>query len=133
MLYLAAGALGGFIGGQLADRVGGRRIIMISMIGSVPFLALFFATQGVLSMVGLALGGLVLLFTIPVNVVMAQELVPTRAARFSVVMGFSWGMAGLIFIPLIGWAADLVTLHHALAAGLVLPVIGFALTMKLPK
>jgi MFS transporter, FSR family, fosmidomycin resistance protein len=133
-LFLASGAIGGFIGGHLADRFGGRRIIMISMIGSVPFLATFFWAHGGLSLAGLAVGGLVLLFTIPVNVVMAQELVPSQAGTVSaLMMGFAWGMAGMIFIPLIGWAADRVTLHHALAAGLLLPVAGFFLTMRLPK
>lgn len=133
-MYLAFGAVGGFLGGQLADRFGGRRIIIFSMIGSVPFLALFFSTQGALSLAGLALGGLVLLFTIPVNVVMAQELVPSQAGTVSaLMMGFSWGMAGLIFIPIIGLMADHISLHNALAAGLVLPVIGFFLAFKIPK
>src|SRR5437763_586708 len=36
-LYLAAGAIGGLAGGNLADRFGGRRVILISMLGSVPF------------------------------------------------------------------------------------------------
>lgn len=133
-LYLASGAIGGFLGGQMADRWGGKRVIMASMIGSVPFLALFFATSGWLSLLGLALGGLILLFTIPVNVVMAQELVPSQAGTVSaLMMGFSWGMAGLTAIPLIGFAADTFTLHRALEVGLVLPVLGFFLAMKLPK
>ena len=34
--YLAAGALGGFLGGHMADRFGGRQVILISMIASVP-------------------------------------------------------------------------------------------------
>ena len=133
-LYLLAGAIGGFAGGHLADRVGGRLVILISMAGCLPFFALFFFTTGTLSMVGLALTGLLLLFTIPVNVVMAQELVPSQAGTVSaLMMGFAWGMAGLIFIPLIGWAGDQFTLHHALAALGVFPVIGFFLTLKLPK
>ncbi len=132
-LYLTCGAVGGFLGGQLAHRFGGRRIIMFSMIGSLPFLALFFFTQGLLSLTGLAFGGLVLLFTIPVNVVMAQELVPSQAGTVSaIMMGFSWGMAGLIFIPLIGALAESLTLHNALAAGATLPLIGFFLALKLP-
>jgi hypothetical protein len=48
-------------------------------------------------------------------------------------MGFAWGMAGLIFIPLTGWAGDHFTLHHALAALNLFPVIGFFLALKLPK
>jgi FSR family fosmidomycin resistance protein-like MFS transporter len=118
----------------MADRFGGRRIILISMVGCLPFSALFFLTTGPASMIGLALTGLILLFTIPVNVVMAQELVPTQAGTVSaLMMGFAWGMAGLIFIPLTGWAGDHFTLHHSLAALSLFPVIGFFLALKLPK
>jgi FSR family fosmidomycin resistance protein-like MFS transporter len=132
--YLTFGAFGGFIGGNLADRFGGKRVITISMIGSVPFLALFFFASGWLSIAGLWLGGLVLLFTIPVNVVMAQELVPSQAGTISaLMMGFAWGMAGLVFIPLTGWASDLFSMHHALAALTVFPLLGFFLSLRLRK
>lgn len=133
-LYLAAGAIGGFVGGQLADRFGGRAVIMISMLSCVPCLALFFLTTGPLSLLGLALGGLTLLFTIPVNVVMAQELAPSQAGTVSaLMMGFAWGMAGIVFIPLAGWIADLFSMHVALFSLLIFPILGFFLTMKLPK
>jgi MFS transporter, FSR family, fosmidomycin resistance protein len=132
--YLAFGALGGFIGGHLADRFGGARVITISMIGSVPFLALFFFSGGWWSIAGLWAGGLILLFTVPVNVVMAQELVPSQAGTISaLMMGFAWGMAGLVFIPLVGWASDLFSMHHALAALTVFPLAGFFLSLRLPK
>ncbi len=133
-LYLVFGALGGFAGGQLADRFGGPVVITFSMIGSVPFLALFFLAHGWLSVVGLVGGGLILLFTIPVNVVMAQDLVPSQAGTVSaLMMGFAWGMAGVIFIPLTGWAADRITLHYALMALTVFPLGGFFLSLKLLK
>jgi FSR family fosmidomycin resistance protein-like MFS transporter len=133
-LYLAFGAVGGFLGGHMADRFGGRKVIMISMIGCLPFLALFFLASGALSILGLALTGLVLLFTIPVNVVMAQELVPSQSGTVSaLMMGFAWGMAGLICIPLTGWLGDHITLGRALAAVALFPVAGFLLSLKLPK
>jgi MFS transporter, FSR family, fosmidomycin resistance protein len=133
-LYLMFGALGGFVGGPLADRFGGRRVILVSMAGCLPFMMLFFLASGPLSLIGLALGGLVLLFTNPVNVVMAQDLVPSQAGTVSaLMMGFAWGMAGLIFIPLVGWAGDHFTLYRALFALLTFPVLGIFLTFKLPK
>ncbi|MFN7992548.1 MAG: MFS transporter [Bryobacteraceae bacterium] len=133
-LYLLGGAAGGFAGGSLADRFGGRRVIIVSMIGSVPFLALFVFGQGVLSTAGLFLGGLILLFTIPVNVVMAQELAPSQAGTVSaLMMGFAWGMAGLIFIPLTGWFSDLFSMQWAFAGLIAFPLIGFLLALKLPK
>jgi FSR family fosmidomycin resistance protein-like MFS transporter len=133
-LFQAAGALGGFAGGHSLDRFGGRRVIMWSMIVSVPFLALFFFGHGLLAMIGLGLGGLTLLFTIPVNIAMAQELAPTQAGTVSaLMMGFAWGLAGLMFVPLIGFTADSFTMQTAMSGLMVLPVIGFALSFKLPK
>lgn len=133
-LYLAFGACGGFLGGSLADRFGGRRVILVSMLSCVPFLSLFFLAEGSLSLLGLALGGLTLLFTIPVNVLMAQELVPGQSGTVSaLMMGFAWGMAGLIFIPLTGLVADHVSLHYALFSLLAFPLVGFFLTLRLPK
>lgn len=133
-LYLASGAFGGFIGGHLADRLGGRFVIMLSMIVSVPFICLFFLADGWLSLLGLALGGLTLLFTNPVNVSMGQELAPQHAGTVSaLMMGFAWGTAGMIFIPLIGLVADNTSLHHALFATSIFPVLGFFLAMKLPR
>jgi FSR family fosmidomycin resistance protein-like MFS transporter len=131
-LYLASGALGGFIGGHLADRFGGKTVILLSMAGCLPFLLLFFLAQGRLALLGLALGGLTLLFTIPVNVVMGQELVPSQAGTVSaLMMGFAWGMAGMIFIPLVGWASDLLSMHRVLMMLLAFPALGFALALKL--
>lgn len=133
-LYLVAGAVGGLLGGNLADRFGGRRVILISMIGSVPFLALFVFSTGPLSTISLALGGLILLFTIPVNVLMGQELAPTQTGTVSaLMMGFAWGTAGLLFIPLTGWISDLFSMQAAFAGLVVFPLAGFFLALKLPK
>ncbi len=133
-LYLACGALGGFLGGNIANRFGGRTTILISMLGSVPFLLGFFFTAGWLSLLSLALGGLVLLFTIPVNVVMGQQLAPGQAGTVSaLMMGFAWGMAGFLFIPLIGKVSDVTGLHNALLSLVIFPVIGFFLTLTYPK
>lgn len=133
-MYQVAGALGGFLGGHFTDRFGGRRVIMYSMLGSVPFLALFFFSHGLAAMAGLALGGLILLFTIPVNVVMAQELAPAQAGTVSaLMMGFGWGTAGLIFIPLIGWASDRLTMQTTMSGLILFPLLGYFLAMKLPE
>ncbi len=133
-LYLTSGAIGGFLGGHLSDRFGGRTVILISMLACIPFLGLFFLTEGTLSLAGLALAGLTLLFTVPVNVVMAQELVPGQSGTISaLMMGFAWGTAGMIFIPLTGLIADHFGLQVALGILTFFPIIGFLLTLKLPK
>ena len=132
--YLIGGALGGFTGGNLADRFGGRRIILLSMIGSVPFLLLFVFTTGLFSIAGLILGGLILLFTIPINVMMGQELVPANAGTVSaLMMGAAWGSAGIVFIPLTGWISDHYSMQTAFTGLVIAPLIGFLLALKLPK
>ncbi|HNY42737.1 MAG TPA: MFS transporter [Bryobacteraceae bacterium] len=132
--YLTAGAIGGFLGGRLADRFGARRVIMASFLFSVPFMAAFFHTSGLLSYAMLALGGFVLLFTIPVNVVVAQELVPSQSGAVSaLMMGFAWGMAGMVFIPLTGYISDRTSLGFALELLLVFPLIGLWVTSRIPK
>ena len=133
-LYLLGGAIGGLAGGRLADKFGGRLVIQVSMIGSAPLLALFVFTTGTISAAALFLGGLVLLFTIPVNVVMAQELAPSQAGTVSALMlGFGWGVAGLVFIPLTGWVSDMFSMQYAFAGLIAFPLIGFLLALKLPK
>lgn len=132
-LFLFGGGVGGFLGGTLADRFGGKRIVMFSMCCSVPFLILFLITTGWMSASGLFFGGLILLFTTPVNVTMAQELVPSQVSTVSaLMMGFAWGMAGLVGIPFVGWVADRVGLEAALGGVVLLPVAGFFLALGLP-
>ncbi len=132
--YLTAGAIGGFIGGHLSDRFGPRRVILHSFAWSVPLMAVFFLTPSPLGVAALILGGLVLLFTIPINVIVAQDLVPSQAGTVSaLLMGFAWGAAGMIFVPLTGWVADHFSLHAALSALLVFPTAGFFLARLLPR
>jgi len=132
-LFLFGGAMGGLLGGSLADRFGGNRIVMVSMAGSLPFLILFLSTRGWISLASLFAGGLILLFTVPVNVTMAQSLVPGQSGTVSaLMMGFAWGMAGLVVIPLVGFFADRVGLHSALWGVVLLPLLGFLLALKLP-
>ncbi|MBI4908807.1 MAG: MFS transporter [Acidobacteria bacterium] len=133
-LYSSMGAVGGFVGGHIADRFGGRRVIIYSLILSVPFLLLFFHASGVLAIVGLAIAGFILLSTNPVNIVMAQNLAPAQSGTISaLMMGFAWGMAGIILIPLAGVAADHFSLHTVLQSLILFPVLGFLLALRLPK
>jgi len=132
--YLTAGALGGFVGGGLADRYGAKRIILLSFVLSLPCMAVFFAYPGLLGTAFLILGGFILLFTIPVNIVVAQRLVPTQAGTVSaLLMGFAWGSAGVLSVPWTGWLADHTSLHFALSSLLIFPLLGFLTTRKLPE
>ena len=104
------------------------------MIGSVPFLTVFLFTTGWVSSAALAISGLILLCTNPVNVVIAQELAPSQTGTVSaLMMGFAWGIAGLVFIPLTGWISDLFSMQTAFIGLAAFPLLGFFLALKLPR
>ncbi len=133
-VFFISSAIASLTGGSLADRIGGRRVVLISMVACCPFFALFLGTTGWLSLTGLFLGALILLLTNPVMIVMAQDLVPEQAGTASaLVMGFGWGMAGITFIPLLGWIADRVGLETVFWGVITLPILGFLMALKLPK
>ncbi len=133
-LFFLAASMGSFAGGSLADRVGGRRVIHLSTLAATPFFMGFLLTGGALSIACLFMGGLTLLLTIPVHVVMAQELVPSqRGIVTSLMMGFSWGLAGITFVPLVGWIADRTGLETVLWGIAMVPVAAFLTSLNLPK
>ena len=132
-LFLFFGALGGFSGGTLADKFGGKNVISFSMLFSTPLIMSFLLTDGASSYLLLALGGVVLLSTAPVNVVMAQNLMPHNASVVSaLMMGVAWGVGGM-FVPLIGRIADAAGLGRALMVVALLPLVGFAIAVFLPR
>ena len=115
-LFLFSGAVGGFCGGAVADRFGGRNVISWSMFCSTPLLLAFLLNGGGLAYVFLAAAGLALLSTLPVNVVMAQNLMPhSSSVVSSLMMGLAWGTGGMV-VPVIGKIADVAGLTHALMA-----------------
>ena len=131
---LFSAAAGSVLGGSLAERIGGPKVIVVSMAGATPFLALFVATTGWISLLSLFVGGTFLLLTIPVIVVMAQELIPSQAATVSgLMMGFAWGVAGMIFVPLMGWTAERVGLEPVFWVLALLPLAGLLLSLKMMR
>jgi FSR family fosmidomycin resistance protein-like MFS transporter len=95
-VFLLMGGLGGLAGGFLAERLSGRAITLYSGLFAGPLMIAAISTQGPLGIVLLGVGGFVLLSTIPVNVAMAQELVPGQTSTVSaLMMGAAWGVGAL--------------------------------------
>ncbi|UCE17836.1 MAG: MFS transporter [Gemmatimonadota bacterium] len=131
-VFLFCGAVGGLFGGYWSDRIGRKKIILMSLGLSTPFLFVFLYTSGLWTTLGLALAGMVLLSSIPVGIVMAQEFMPTRISTVSgLMMGFGWGLGGLA-VSFIGMLADHIGLTPALAVVALIPLIGFGCGLRLP-
>jgi FSR family fosmidomycin resistance protein-like MFS transporter len=132
-VYLFASGVGGFLGGPAADRFGARRVIIASLVSSVPFLAIAPALSGWTFVVVLAMGGLFLQSTLPVNVTFGQALAPISAATVSsLMMGFAWGMGGLS-VPFVGMLADRIGIERALVTMAFMPLVAALLAMPLPS
>jgi FSR family fosmidomycin resistance protein-like MFS transporter len=131
-IFLVAVGFGGFLGGPLADRFGPRRIIVVSLLSAVPFLAIAPVFAGPAFVAVLAVGGLLLQSTLPVNVTFGQSIAPVSAATVSsLMMGFAWGMGG-ICVPFVGMAADRIGIEATLMLASGLPLVAASLALPLP-
>ena len=132
-VYLFAVGMGGFFGGPAADRFGPRRVIILSLLSAVPFLALAPHLSGWMFVATLALGGFLLQSTLPVNVTFAQTIAPISAATVSsLMMGFAWGIGGLC-VPFVGMLADRVGIERTLIVMSAVPLIAALLASPLPS
>jgi FSR family fosmidomycin resistance protein-like MFS transporter len=130
--YLFASGIGGFFGGPAADRFGARKVIALSLVLSTPFLFIAPFLTGWLFVVVLAIGGLFLQSTLPVNVTFGQSLAPVSAATVaSLMMGFAWGTGGLS-VPFVGLIADRVGIEHTLVGVSVMPLFAALCALPLP-
>ena len=131
-VYLIGSGVGGFFGGPAADRFGARRVIALSLVLSCPFLFIAPSLSGWSFVVVLAIGGLFLQSTLPVNVTFGQSLAPVSAATVSsLMMGFAWGTGGLS-VPIAGLIADRIGIEHTLMGVSVIPLLAAACALPLP-
>lgn len=131
-LYLFGSGVGGFFGGPAADRFGPRNVIALSLVIACPFLVATPFLSGWHLVVVLAIGGLFLQSTLPVNVTFGQSLAPVSAATVaSLMMGFGWGTGGLS-VPFVGMIADRIGIESTLVGVSVIPLLAAACALPLP-
>lgn len=131
-VFLAAVALGTFVGGPVGDRIGRKAVIWVSFLGVAPFaLALPYANLAWTAVLAVAIG-LVMSSAFAALVVYAQEAVPGRVGMVSGVMfGLMFGISGIGAAGL-GELADVHGIVWVYKLIAWLPLLGLV-TALLPK
>ncbi len=132
-VFMACGAMGGLVGGYLADRVERKSVILVSFFLAILTLSAFLWLKGPVSFLILALLGFLLFVSEPSCIVLAQEMVPHQARTASgLIMGMAWGLGGVGVLGT-GVLADLFGIEWALRFLLILPSGSFILSFFLPR
>ncbi|AWN23515.1 MFS transporter [Deinococcus irradiatisoli] len=134
-VFAVASAAGGIVGGRVSDRIGRVPVLRSAILATLPLFALLiYSNPGqwwfypLTFLVGAAVNA-----SIPVGVVTAQEYAPGHVAvASSIMMGFSWGFAGLL-VFLVGLLADATTPTIAALSAILLLLPSVYLAYKLPE
>jgi len=129
----AAGVVGALTGGSLSDRLGRRRILLISMLATPVLMLGFLGTAGWERLPLLLLLGFTTLSVTPVILALVQESFPqNRALANGVYMALSFLISsGTILV--VGMMGDAFGLRKAFTISAVLPLLGVPLILLLPR
>ncbi len=131
-LFVVAGSLSGLTAGYLADKTGFKPIFYWTHGLMTPALLLFLNLSGSWIYIGAFTAGLFVLATLPLGVVMAQELAPRgRSMVASLMMGFAYGLGGVIS-PVIGKLSDLFSIQTVLLYVAFIPLLTLVIIFFFP-
>ncbi len=133
-LMLALGALASVFVSSLARRTGKRVLVLSSILLGTPLAVagylLFPSLSGNVLVVA---AGTALTFSSPLLILMAQRHSgDSPAMASSLIMGLSWGLAGLAMVPL-GWIGELVDMRWMMMIVGGFPLLALASCLRLPR
>ena len=131
-LFLAVGAAGTFFGGPLADKMGRKNVIVLSLIVPIPLSLILPYVPLPIVILLLILIGFFIMLSFSVTVVYAQELVPSKIGTMAgLTVGLAFGM-GAIGAVSIGILMDHIGIYHTMIIISFLPIIGLV-GLALPR
>ena len=132
-LYMMGSAVGGITGGTLADRVGGRPVVLVGVLGAIIPLFLYLPAPDPWRFILLLIAGFFAGMPHSILVLSAQALLPGRRAFAS---GLTLGLmffSGAVGSLLVGIIADQVGLAEALQGLTILLIIAAVAAFFLPR
>ena len=120
---------------ECIKKVGIKNVFYISLITVLPLGLIFYFSQGkgILGFLAFLLIGYVSLLASPVNMALAQKLMPEFKSMISgFIGGFSWGVIGII-LPLISLLAEKIGIMNILLLMTFIPFLFSYFIKYLPK
>lgn len=131
-LFLALGAVGTFFGGPMADKIGRKNVIVLSLAVPIPLCILLPYASLWAVIVLLMVIGFFIMLSFSVTVVYAQELVPSKIGTMAgLTVGLAFGM-GAIGAVVIGILMDEIGIYTTMIIVSFLPIMGLV-GLALPR
>ncbi|WP_124071729.1 MFS transporter [Filibacter tadaridae] len=131
-IFLALGAVGTFFGGPMADRIGRKNVIVLSLALPIPLCLLLPHVPFWAAIILLVFIGFFIMLSFSVTVVYAQELVPSKIGTMAgLTVGLAFGM-GAIGAVVIGALMDSIGVLPTMVVVSFLPIIGLV-GLALPR
>ena len=124
-LFMMAGALGVISSPFFEKRIGERNVFYLSLLTIFPLGIIFYLLkgQGFLAFTSFILIGYFSLLATPVNMALAQKLMPEFKSMISgFIGGFSWGVIGII-LPIISLIAEKTGIMFILLIMTIIPLV----------
>ena len=132
-LMLVAGAIGTLLLGPLADRIGLRRMLLLTQAALPILVVVFVEVGGLVGTVALMLVGVCVVGTFGVTMVLSQLYLPRHVGMASgLSVGLAMGIGGIAAV-ILGALADAVDLRSALLVAAAAPAVGVLLCVFLPR
>ena len=131
-LFLITGTLSTYVGATMSDRFGRKKVLLTSMLLSLPFLALIPFSHGIYTIILAGIIGFTVSLSSATTVVLAQELMPNNVGMAAgLTIGFSIGLGGM-GVTLLGNIADSFGLPLVFQMMAAMPIIAFLIVKMLP-
>src|SRR5690606_31645235 len=132
-LFMMGAAIGGVVGGGLADRFGGRPVIALSMLGAIAPIYLYIPAPDALRFPLLFLAGFFGGMPHSIVILMVQGLLPGKRAFASGLTLGAMFFSGAVGSYSLGIIAVHTALDQALQGTALLPILGAAAALLLPR